>query len=245
MRKRKKGTSQDIDETRWLMTLLETFKEKIENGESVIDAFKEIDNYTLKYCREKNLEITYEVVEFCDYFMNDYEEMVEEIYETFSEEPYVFFLYDLVNSVRIDNKLLELIEEKETKRLTFELNKFKKNIEEIFEKFGTLNICKNGFINIDDTLKIVKNDIYIQSKEQINSTMTNNFLKVSLLLDYSIVNVITFDEEKNSNVIISYHTYNHSWKPITKEQMTVALDNIDSFPCDDIQFEVYETQKQY
>ena len=40
------------------------------------------------------------------------------------------------------------------------------------------------------------------------------------------MNVITFDEEEEKSVMVSYHIYDNHWKTVTIDAMQDALDNI-------------------
>ena len=227
------------------MTLLEKFKEELLDGKSVIQAFTDIDNYAIDYNLNNNTSFTYEIIEFCEYFKTHYNIEIEEIYEKFHDEPFVFFLYDLLISAKNDRTFLDERNVELDKRTNFELNKFKKNILTIYKKYGTLNIIKNGCVKVDEEIKEIQNDIYIQNEQQLETTITNNFLKVAFLLDYCIINILSYNEVTDTNVILSYYICNHSWIPISINQINYALNNLKDNPLEKYNLEIDELKKKY
>ena len=75
--------------------------------------------------------------------------------------------------------------------------------------------------------------------------MVNNFFKVSFLLDYCFINIITYNEKLKSNVMISYHIVNHSWQPIKKETIELALAEISEKYYDKETMIIEECEKKY
>ena len=118
------------------------------------------------------------------------------------------------------------------------------NDKEIIKKYGLINIGKVGYIEKENKKLKIKNDIYIELDDQLDTKMTNNFLKAMFQLDYCFANVVAFDESKKSNVMISYHIYNNSWKPVSKEIMETALADIPS-DLNENKIAVEESTKKY
>lgn len=207
------------------MTLVEQFKEELKT-KTVTEAFNIVNTIAInKSTTDKQFNIK-EAYDFILYLKDKFSQDCLDILNKEEEEPFVFFLYDIILSAKIDADLLDEINNEFDKRTLYEMKTLKDNIKDIFNKYGILNIGKIGFKKIEEETKEIKNDIYIQNEQQLDSILTNNFFRVAFLLDYCFVNVITFDEEEEKSVMVSYHIYDNHWKTVTIDAMQDALDNI-------------------
>lgn len=207
------------------MTLVEQFKEELKT-KTVTEAFNTVNTVAInKSTTDKTFNIK-EAYDFILYLKDKFSQDCLDILNKEEEEPFVFFLYDIILSAKIDADLLDEINNEFDKRTLYEMKTLKDNIKDIFNKYGILNIGKIGFKKIEEETKEIKNDIYIQNEQQLDSILTNNFFRVAFLLDYCFVNVITFDEEEEKSVMVSYHIYDNHWKTVTIDAMQDALDNI-------------------
>lgn len=207
------------------MTLVEQFKEELKT-KTVTEAFNTVNTVAInKSTTDKTFNIK-EAYDFIRYLKDKFSQDCLDILNKEEEEPFVFFLYDIILSAKIDADLLDEINNEFDKRTLYEMKTLKDNIKDIFNKYGILNIGKIGFKKIEEETKEIKNDIYIQNEQQLDSILTNNFFRVAFLLDYCFVNVITFDEEEEKSVMVSYHIYDNHWKTVTIDAMQDALDNI-------------------
>lgn len=207
------------------MTLVEQFKEELKT-KTVTEAFNTVNTIAInKSTTDKQFNIK-EAYDFILYLKDKFSQDCLDILNKEEEEPFVFFLYDIILSAKIDADLLDEINNEFDKRTLYEMKTLKDNIKDIFNKYGILNIGKIGFKKIEEETKEIKNDIYIQNEQQLDSILTNNFFRVAFLLDYCFVNVITFDEEEEKSVMVSYHIYDNHWKTVTIDAMQDALNNI-------------------
>lgn len=226
------------------MTLLENFIESLKE-KNILDAFYYINEIVVYDSLENKQYTISEIVKFVNFFIKNYENETIQIFEESEEEPYIFFVYNIIKNAQDDIELLNVIDNKLNKKIKYELLTLKKDIEKIIDKYGIINIGKSGFITIDDEKLQIKNDIYIQNKNQLNTKMVNNFFKVSFLLDYCFINIITYNEKLKSNVMISYHIVNHSWQPIKKETIELALAEISEKYYDKETMIIEECEKKY
>lgn len=226
------------------MTLIDRFEEELQNGKTSLEAFYCINDYTLDYTKNHQFTITIEVLKFGDYIKKEYPELLMKIKES-DDEPFILFLYDFIKSIYQDEEMLLILDTKIDKKKLFEIQKLLKEFKNIFDKYGSFNLSKSGFIQVNNELKTIKNDIYIQDSAQLETNATINFLTVALSLDYSIINIITYDEKTSETIMFGYHVSNGSWYPISTEEIQFALQNIDTISTDDLKLKVCTSEKKY
>lgn len=181
-------------------------------------------------------EFVRNIMEFGEYFLTNYgQETVEYRTAMFNdEEPLILDIYISAGLEILDQHVLEMANQGMTKKIQFDINKLKTELDKLSDEYENIYLEKQGYCLINNNACEVSG--YYEYEKGDDSEELNDFLKTFLFSDGCVL-FIECDNDTDTGVLYGVMVENHSWKSIDIETMRDIIGELDDEDLEELGYE--------